>query len=543
MKTLYYNGRVYSGELPLAQAFAVENGQFCFVGSEEAGRALRCEREVDLKGAFVCAGFNDSHMHLLNYGQFLNCARLNEHTGSLAEMLDALREFAAARPPQDGAWLVGRGWNDDYFTDVRRMPSRDDLDSVSTQIPILAVRCCGHCMTVNSKVLELCGITEQTPAPAGGRIGVENGRLDGRFYDDAMELIYAQKPAPTKEQIKALLRDACAALNAYGVTSCQTDDYCTFHGVSWETVNLAYRELEESGELTVRVSEQCNFTRLADLQDFLAAGCNTGVGSDRFRIGPLKLMGDGSLGARTARLSRPYADAPDTRGLLIFSQEELDGMIACANEHGMQAAVHTIGDGCLDAVLDAYEKALTAHPRADHRHGLVHCQISRPDQLERIARLKLHVYAQSIFLDYDIRIVEDRVGKALADSSYSWKTLLKQGVSVSNGSDCPVELPDVMAGIQCAVTRASLDGKTGPYLPREAFTLREALDSYTIRGAEASFEETRKGKIAPGYLADFTVLGADPFETAPSELKQIPVLAAYLGGEVVFQQEDRRKIR
>ena len=128
------------------------------------------------------------------------------------------------------------------------------------------------------------------------------------------------------------------------------------------------------------------------------------------------------------------------------------------------------------------------------------------------------------------------MGKTLAASSYSWKTLMEKGVCVSNGSDCPVELPDVMAGIQCAVTRSSLDGKAGPFLPREAFTVSEALDSYTIRGAEASFEETRKGKIAPGYLADFTVLGADPFETAPSELKQIPVLAAYLEGEPVYRR-------
>ena len=536
MKTLYDNGRIYTGGRTTAEAFAVENGRFFFVGSREEGAALGCDERVDLGGAFVCPGFNDSHMHLLNFGQFLHSAHLNEHTGSLREMLEAMRTFAGEHPPKAGQWLVGRGWNDDYFTDVGRMPSRDDLDGISREIPIIAVRCCGHCLVANSKVLELCGVTEKTPAPAGGRIGMENGRLDGRFYDDAMELIYARQPAPDLQRIKEMLRSACAALNSYGVTSCQTDDYCVFRGVDWRTVNQAYRELEQSGELTVRVYEQSNFTSLAGLREFVAAGCRTGAGSDRFRIGPLKMLGDGSLGARTAYLSRPYADAPDMRGILIYSRQELEEMIGFAHEQGMQAAVHAIGDGCLDAVLDAYEKALTAHPRPDHRHGIVHCQISRPDQLARIARLGLHVYAQSIFLDYDVHIVEDRVGKTLAASSYSWKTLMEKGVCVSNGSDCPVELPDVMAGIQCAVTRSSLDGKAGPFLPREAFTVSEALDSYTIRGAEASFEETRKGKIAPGYLADFTVLGADPFETAPSELKQIPVLAAYLEGEPVYRR-------
>lgn len=534
MKTLYRNGRVYTGELPLKEAFAVENGRFIFAGSNAEGAKLGCEETVDLEGRFVCAGFNDSHMHLLNYGQALGCAQLNYHTGSLQELLDHMKEFAAAHPPREGQWLVGRGWNHDYFTDVHRMPSRDDLDKISTEIPIIVIRCCGHCLTANSKVLELCGITAETPSPEGGRVGMENGRPDGRFYEDAMDLIYSKRPAPGKEEIKDMIRLACKALNAYGVTSSQTDDYCVFRNVPWQTVNEAYRELEQSGELTARVYEQSNFTNVKDLQAFVEAGCVTGVGSELFKIGPLKMLGDGSLGARTAFLSRPYADDPSTCGIPVFSQELLNDMICYANAHDMQVAVHTIGDACMDYILNAYEKALKEHPRADHRHGLVHCQISRADQLERIAKLGLHVYAQSIFLDYDIHIIEERVGKELASTSYSWKTLMNQGVSVSNGTDCPVELPDAMAGIQCAVTRTTLTDRVGPYLPHEAFTVQEALDSYTIRGAEASFEEAVKGKIAPGYLADFVVLGEDPFETDPFRLKDIPVLATYLAGKKVF---------
>ena len=212
-------------------------------------------------------------------------------------------------------------------------------------------------------------------------------------------------------------------------------------------------------------------------------------------------------------------------------------MVSCVHKHGKQVAIHAIGDACLDAVLDSIESALKSDPRPDHRHGIVHCQITRPDQLERIRSLDLHVYAQTIFLDYDNHIVEKRVGKELASSSYSWKSLIDGGISVSNGSDCPVELPDVMAGIQCAVTRSSLDG-TGPYLPSQAFTVRDALDSFTIRGAEASWEESYKGKIAPGYLADFVVLSADPFKTAPDLLHSIEVLNTYLGGKCVYNNAD-----
>ena len=196
-------------------------------------------------------------------------------------------------------------------------------------------------------------------------------------------------------------------------------------------------------------------------------------------------------------------------------------------------AVHCIGDACLDLVLNSIENAMAAHPRTDHRHGIVHCQITRPDQMQRMARLGLHIYAQTIFLDYDLHIVTQRVGEALASTSYSWKTLLEQGCSVSNGSDCPVEAPDVLAGIQCAVTRCDRRG-AGPYLEKEAFTVQQALDSFTAAGAYACFAEERYGKICPGMAADFVVLGQDPFAVDPHEIQHIPVLSTWLNGQPVY---------
>ena len=331
-----------------------------------------------------------------------------------------------------------------------------------------------------------------------------------------------------------MLAAACKMLSSYGITSCQSDDYCVFQNTPWEVINEAYRELEADGALTVRVYEQANFTSLPALSSFTEKGNNTGIGSEFFRIGPLKMLGDGALGARTAYLTIPYADSPDTRGLSVFTPEVFDEMIGYAHEQGMQVAVHCIGDACLDLVLNSLEKALAAHPKANHRHGIVHCQITRPDQLDRIAGLGLHVYAQTIFLDYDLHIVNERVGAELASSSYSWKTLMNKGVTVSNGSDCPVELPNVMGGIQCAVTRRDLNG-SGPYLPKEAFTVQEALDSFTKMGAKASFEETIKGEIKSGMLADFVILGENPFETDPNKLKDIPVIRTYLGGNLVYR--------
>ena len=537
MKTIYYNGRVYTGELPLREAFAVENGHFLFAGSstEALNLADSGDSLVDLGGRFVCSGFNDSHMHLLSYGKALQAARLAEHTRSLGELVTYMADFLREHPVSGGNWLYGRGWNQDYFSDVSRMPNRHDLDRVSTEVPVCAVRACGHCLVVNTRALEVLGVSAATPQPEGGSIGMEDGQPDGRFFDNAMNMVYDAIPVPEKEDLKDMIRLACKALNAYGVTSSQTDDYCLYRAIPWQTVNEAYRELEASGELTVRVYEQSNFTTLPELKEFVEAGNVTGVGTDLFRIGPLKMLGDGALGARTAFLTKPYADDPTTCGIPVFSQEVMDEMVDYANAHNMQVAIHAIGDACLDRVLHAVEHALAHCPREDHRHGVVHCQLSRPDQLEKIRDLKMHVYAQSIFLDYDNHIVEQRVGKELASTSYNWKTLKDWGVSVSNGTDCPVELPDALAGIQCAVTRTTLRDKVGPYLPDQAFSVQEALDSYTIRSAEGSFEEGFKGRIAPGYLADFVVLDGNPFETDPNSLKDIPVHATYLSGNCVFK--------
>ena len=530
MKHAFYNGRVYTGELPLREAFLVEDGWFTFVGSTREILAMEADIRTDLEGSFVCPGFNDSHMHLLGLGRALSLAPLWMHTGSMGEMLQCLRE----QKPAQGGWILGRGWNQDLFRDEQRMPDRHDLDKVSTDSPVCAIRACGHALCLNTRAIELLGITADTPQLDGGEIGMADGSPNGLLFDNAMDLATLRLPVPGKEELKQMLRIACTAVNARGITSVQTDDYVAFPGLTPEAVNEAFRELEQEGGLTVRVYEQANLTEVDALRRFLDSGER--MDTPLFKVGPLKLLGDGALGARTAYLSRPYADAPHTRGLSVFTQEQFDALIGCAHESGMQIAVHCIGDACLDMVLKSLRKSLSAHPRVDHRHGIVHCQVTRPDQLDAISELGLHVYAQSIFLDYDLHIVKARCGNELARTSYSWKTLIEKGCSVSNGSDCPVEQPDVMAGIQCAVTRRDLKGR-GPYLESEAFTVREALDSFTKAGAYASFEEDIKGEIRPGMLADFTVLGADPFETDPATLKDIPIRSTWLGGKRVFPAE------
>ncbi len=537
MKKVYYNGKVYTGKLPLCEAFVVENDVFTYAGTYEGALSFAGEaaEKIDLAGKFVCAGFNDSHMHVLGFGGALRRADLGAHTRSLEDMIAYFKDFA---DNTNVNWIMGRGWNQDYFADADRMPDRYDLDRVSADRPVVAVRCCGHALVVNSAAIRLLGITGETKSPEGGSIGMRDGEPDGRFFDNAMDLVYSQMPAPTLEETKDMIRAACRALNAYGVTSSQTDDYSTYANLDWRVIDRAYRELEAEGELTVRIYEQSNFAQPDKLREFIKEGNVTGAGSYNFKNGPLKLLGDGALGARTAYLSVPYADDPTTCGLPVFDAKTISEMVSIAHKAGMHCAVHAIGDKCLDWVLDAFENALKEIPRKDHRHGVVHCQICRPDQLQRMKELGVHIYAQTIFIDYDSRIVRERVGDALAESSYNWKTLMDGGLSVSNGTDAPVEKPDALRGIQCAVTRRSIGSDDKPYLPDQAFSVQEAIDSYTIRGAEGSFEEGVKGSIAPGMLADFVVLEEDPFAVDNESIHSIKISATYMGGKKVYSNEE-----
>ena len=532
MRQIYFNGKVYIGALPLCEAFIVEKGIFTAVGStKEILDSKKEEDELyDLKGRFVCAGFNDSHMHLVYFGYSLSMKNLSKYTDSLQTVKDTMKAFIKENHLKPGIWVKGWGWNHDYFTDEKRFPNRYDLDEVSEEHPICITRACGHICVVNSKALKMIGVTRDTPQIEGGRYEVdEKGEPTGIFRENAMNLVYSKFPIFTVEDIKSMILKASEQLNRYGITSSQTDDLLAFQNVPYQDILQAYQELAEEGRMTVRVNQQSQFLNLEDLKEFLEAGYTTGWGNEWFRIGPLKMVGDGSLGARSAYMSVPYEDDPSTCGIPILTKEQLDKMIGYAHNHKMQVAIHAIGDGILDDILDSYEKVLKENPREDHRHGVVHCQIMRPDQLKKFKELSLHAYIQSIFLDYDIHIVEDRVGKERAKSSYNFKTLYDT-VHTSNGSDCPVELPNVLAGMQCAVTRATLNDQVGPYLPEQALSVQQALDSFTIEGAHASFEEDVKGQIKEGMYADFVILDDNPMEVDRKTIKDIKICATYVGG-------------
>lgn len=532
MRKIYINGNIYTITQGYAESFVEEEGRFIYIGDNEGGLAYQNEESeiIDLKQKFVTAGFNDSHMHVLNYGYTLTMASLSDVTTSLKGVLNRLKEHIETYQLPENTWVKGRGWNHDYFEDVHRFPNRYDLDQVSTKHPIMITRACGHICVCNSKALEILGLDETLSPIEGGEFEIENGKLNGVFKENALELITQGMPQPSVEDIKRMLEEAFRSLNAYGITSAQTDDFLVFGNK--EDVLQAYHELEKENKMTVKIYEQSQITHLDDLKRFIEDGYNTGVGSSYFKIGPLKLLADGSLGARTALMSEPYHDDPRVKGIQIFEQDTLNELVDYASSHDMQVAIHAIGDQACEMVLDAYQYTLEKHPRQNHRHGIVHCQITRPDQLERFKQMELQAYIQSIFLDYDIKIVEDRIGKKKSESSYAFKTFFDHN-HASNGSDCPVELPNVFNGMQCAITRKTLHGD-GPYEISQALTTEEALASYTIHGAYASFEEDEKGSIEVGKAADFVILDHDPLKQDPSKIKDIQVLQTYLDGKCVY---------
>lgn len=538
MDTIFINGNIRTMDpvMPRAEAVAVKGGIILRVGGDQDILALRGPdtRVVDLEGKLLLPGFCDSHLHLLSYGYSLEKVDLGQ-TQSLEDLIAEGRKFLAEHP--DTRWLQGRGWNNENWS-RKDYPTRYDLDRISTQIPISFVRTCAHVIAVNSKALERMGVGRDPRPIEGGKIDVdENGEPLGVFQEAARDLVYNAVPSLSKDDIRRMVKNGAARLLECGITSVQSDDLEAVAPADYQKVLDVYFEMARTRTLPVRVYQQCLLPPLSRLKEFFALGYHWGQGDDLFRIGPLKLLGDGSLGGRTAFMAQPYADDPTTRGISVFSQEELDELIAFAHDRGMPCAVHCIGDGQLRMTFESIEKAMLRNPKADMRHSLVHCQITDEPLLKKFRDLRVIAHIQPIFLDSDIAIVEARVGKEKARSSYNWRTMADSGVVYACGSDAPVEHFDVMKNIYCAVTRKTLAGQPpGGWNPEQCLTVEQAVKGFTLNGAYASCEENVKGSLSPGKYADFVLLDQDIFSVEAEAIKDTRVLMTVLGGEIVYRR-------
>ena len=532
MNSIYYNGNIYIERDRFVQAMLVSDGLVQRIGTlEEVSQGIEeCER-IDLEGRTVIPGFNDSHCHIMGTGMTLSSVILHSAT-SLKEIIDLGRDFISSHPLAENELLIGRGWNQDYFTDEHRLPTRYDLDKVSTENPVIYTRACGHLLVANSKALELAGITRDTQPNAGGEIYKdENGEPNGQFSENAQAQMLALVPPETVESVAKNVTLAMDYAASYGITSVQT---CDIGNEQWKLVDEAYKHMYATNPGAIRSYHQCMFRDPAIYKEFLDSGCVTGTGDDMYRYGPLKMFSDGSLGARTAFMRKPYADDPSTCGIATMTVEQFDEMVNLADSHNCQVVVHAIGDGAIEMVLNAFGKVIEGKNNKN-RHSIIHVQITDKELVERFLEHDVLALVQPIFIHYDMNVVADRVGEELASTSYAFGDLYRMGVHTSFGTDSPVEDLNPYNNIYCAVTRKRLDGKK-EYLPEQRVDIYDAIDQYTIGSAYASFDENKKGRLLPGFFADFAVLDRDIFTIPDEEIKEVKCLRTVLGGKTIFER-------
>ena len=513
--------------LPRASALVAVGERIAYVGDLAGARAWAHTgaEEIDLGGAFVVPGLIEAHNHMLGHGLALaEVDARHPAVGSIADLAAAVRASAADTPAGD--WVIARGYDDNKLAE-RRHPSRQDLDAAAPAHPVFVVNGSGHMAVANSLALRMAGVTSSTVAPQGGHIVLgEDGEPTGLLQETAQELVRRLIPPPTVDDLVAALRRCGERYVAAGITSSHTA------GLNSADELRAHQRAADDGVLPLRTHAMIG-ARL--LPGAIEIGLRTGLGDDRLRIGPAKFFSDGSLIGRTAAVTVPFLEdpRPDNLGLPMMPQEELDGWVLRAHTAGFQVATHAIGDRAIEMVLDAYDRALMALPRPDHRHRIEHCGICRPDLIARIARAGYLAVSQPIFIaEYGDGFLR-HLGPERCALTYPFRSLLDAGVSLVFSSDCPVSAYQPLLGVQAAV--AEVTGSGVPYAPQEAPTAHEALRCYTEAGARASFEERSKGSLTVGKLADLAVLGRDPATVDPGAIGAIPVLATIIGGETVYE--------
>ncbi|HCW73134.1 MAG TPA: amidohydrolase [Clostridiaceae bacterium] len=526
MRLLLKNGKIYQTRNNFTHALYIENGVIVSTGQE----AMKTEQDLspheveDLHGKTVVPGFNDAHLHFYQSGLSLSTVNLYD-SSSVEEVIRRGTDYLSMQP-ESSKPIVGRGFNQDHFTE-KRLPDKRDLDKVTTDRPVIFTRTCSHLAVINSKALDMLDLSNPLPEVSGGQIDIgPDGKPNGIFRENAIRLLDSLLEKVTVESILSHIRAAADNALKEGLTSLQVNDIW-LNTDDAQMMEEAYRRYtREDGSL--RIYHQVHVEKTETLRSRIESGWDKSE-SPYLRYGLLKMYADGSLGARTAFMRKPYADDPSTTGIPTMTEESLLEFIGIAEDNDIQTAIHVIGDGALERVLNCYEKLIKkGNP---NRHGLIHVQITDRPLLERIKKLNLMVYAQPIFLHNDMHIVEDRVGRDLAETSYAFGSMEKMGIKVAYSTDAPIEKFHVMENLHCAVNRQDLKNyPENGYYSDERVDRFTAMDNITINAAYMSFEEDRKGRILPGCYADLVILNEPYFDVDPSAIKDIKVEKTMISG-------------
>jgi predicted amidohydrolase YtcJ len=526
---LYTGATVYRAwdASPEKAAILVEGGGVLFVGEEGEARALVPEpRVVDLAGSVVVPGLTDAHGHLRALGALRRTLDLRGL--SKEEILARVRSRAAKAAP--GEWIRGRGWDQNRWLQ-KTFPTAAELSAASPSHPVVLGRVDGHAIWVNEAALEYARVTAETKDPDGGRIErLPDGRPAGVLVDNANDLVWKAIPEPGPGEIE---RDYLAALEAcarVGLTGIGEAS-----GSNREEIAIL-SSLAREKKMPIRVYATVG---PRSLDEAIAKGP---ARSGRLTVRAVKIVADGALGSRGAALLEDYSDEPGNRGLDVTSPEETERLAEKAFRAGFQVWTHAIGDRANRVTLDAYEKALAAVRPADPRPRIEHAQALTLRDITRFGKLGVIASVQPTHATSDMPWAERRLGRERLEGAYAWRALLKAGARLAGGSDFAVESENPLLGIYAAVTRQDLAGHPpGGWRKEQALTRAEALRLFTADNAYAEFAETRRGRIAPGYDADFTVLDRDILSerTPAAEIPKAKVRMTVVGGEVVYRSGDR----
>ncbi|MFV0474736.1 MAG: amidohydrolase [Pikeienuella sp.] len=509
------NGRIWRGrEEGDCAALAIWRGRVLTGGDDAAIMALKgpATEVIDLEGRFACPGLIDNHLHLIATGLVMGWVDARpEAAPTLEALLDAISARAAKTPK--GEWVLARGY-DQVKLDTGRHPTRDDLDRAAPDHPVMVKRACGHVSIANSLALARAGVDEATPVPEGAVIGREGGRLNGLLAENAQGLVSAAMPAPTTGALIEAIERAGRHLLSFGITSCMDAAVGAIAGMG---EIQAYEMAKLSGRLPVRVW----LTILGDpdgsiVEDCWRSGRISGAGDDMLRLGGVKIFLDGSAGGRTAWMKAPYQGEPENFGVQMLPDEVVERLVSDCHERGYQMVCHAIGDGAIEQLITAYEKALAAASDPDRRHRVEHCGYPSAEQDARMKAAGILPAPQMAFIhDFGDSYISV-LGEERGLRSYPIGAWMRAGLRPSTGSDSPVCSPNPFPNLHAMVTRKT--GKGTVMGDNERLTPEEALQAYTEFGAYSQKAEAVKGRLAEGMLADIAVFDHDLLESSPERV-------------------------
>ncbi len=508
---------------PRAQAIAISNGNFYAIGTNEEVLALAAgsAKKIDLAGHTVLPGFIDAHSHPAEAG--LDHLRMVDcDLRSIADILAALRKQAAKIPP--GQWVLGFKYDDTKTSDGRPLTLKD-LDEALPDHPVFVEHRGGHTAWVNSLALKLTKVDDNRPDPPGGKYDrdPDTGHLTGHVRENAKQAFQQLIPTNfTRDDHREGVKLIAKMMSRTGITSV-TDALGSPQDLR------AYQDARESGDLSVRV--YCSIFFL-HIQHMLDAGIRTGLGDEWVRVGFMKMICDGSISERTARLSQPYIGRPNDFGILVSIEDELYEHSRKAHEAGWQMGTHANGDVGIDTTLRVYERLQKEMPRRDPRFRLEHCTVVNDSLVQRIKALGAIPTPFSTYVYYHGEKMKE-YGAERLDHMFALRSFIDAGIRPTQASDYPPGPFEPMMALQSEVTRT--DSKGTVWGAKQKITLEEAIRVGTVHGAYASYEENLKGSIEPGKLADLVVLGRDPFKTEPSQLINTPVERTMVGGKWVWE--------